>query len=728
MSRESGRRRKYVYKAVSKSPFKVGRGNPLPFGSTVTNEGVNFALFSRHAIRVSLVLFDCDLKILEEIKLSPKINKTGDVWHILVYRLDPDICYGYYVDGPFDPNGAGHRFNSDILLLDPYAHALTSRRKWGEDSNDSVEVKNHLKRACSIDSDDIAWGNDKPLNIPLQDSIIYELHVRGYTIDESSGVEHPGTYKGLIEKIPYLKELGITAVELMPVTEFDENEGYFSNPDTGEQLRNYWGYSPIAFFAPKAAYAANLEHKAQLKEFAEMVKTFHKANIEVILDVVFNHTAEGGDRGHTLSFKGLDNTIYYMLEPHNKDYMNYSGCGNTMNCNHPIVRNLIIDCLHFWVTEMHVDGFRFDLASILGRDQNGNVLSNPPLIEKIAEDPILANTKIIAEAWDAAGLYQVGSFYKSRWAEWNGKFRDDIRRFIRGDMSMIASLATRFAGSSDLYHNSGRRPYHSINFITSHDGFTLMDLVSYAHKHNRTNGEDNRDGTNDNFSVNCGVEGHTDNESIINMRLRLIKSFTALLLLSQGVPMILAGDEIGRTQHGNNNAYCQDNKISWVEWTMAEKNHHLLRFFKLLIRYRRLHPIFRRGHFFVGEETEGSKLKDITWMGLHLDKHSWEKDAKCLSILLNGMAISGKQKDDDFFFMINGDNNSHDYSIPEPPSGKKWLRIIDTHLPSPEDIQPEDTAIEISPAQKYNVKDKTIVVLISKPQYYSQIRQAITEK
>jgi glycogen operon protein len=347
------------------------------------------------------------------------------------------------------------------------------------------------------------------------------------------------------------------------------------------------------------------------------------------------------------------------------------------------------------------------------------------LIERIAGDPILANTKIIAEAWDAAGLYQVGSFYKSRWAEWNGRFRDDIRRYMRGDMGMISALATRFSGSSDLYRNSGRRPYHSINFITSHDGFTLIDLVSYNHKHNMANGEDNRDGTNDNFSWNCGAEGTTDNQGIMNLRWQLIKNYATLLLLSQGVPMIMAGDEFGRTQRGNNNAYCQDNKVSWVDWTLAEKNKHLLRFFQLLIHYRRLHPVFRRGHFFVGEETGQSQLKDITWYGINLDKHKWEKDAKCLSVLLNGMAITGKQKDDDFFLMINGDQHSHDYSIPEPSSGKKWLRIIDTHLPSPDDIQPEHSAIEISSGQKYHVKDRTIVVLISKPQYYSQIREAV---
>ncbi|RMD52954.1 MAG: glycogen debranching enzyme GlgX, partial [Nitrospirae bacterium] len=498
-------------------------------------------------------------------------------------------------DGPYDPRGAGHRFNRDIVLVDPYTQALTDSHKWGDNENELIhsEVENYLKRASCVVVDDFDWQGDKPLNIPLQNSIIYELHVRGYTVHTSSGVKHPGTFKGLIEKIPYLKSLGITAVELMPIAEFNENDNYFRNPFTGEKLKNFWGYSTIAFFAPKASYASAKKDGAQIREFKELVREFHKAGIEVILDVVFNHTAEGGEKGPVFSFKGLDNSIYYILSPEDKEYMNFSGCGNTINCNHPIVRNFIIDCLRYWVIEMHVDGFRFDLASILGRDRNGNILSNPPIIERIAEDPILSKTKLIAEAWDAAGLYQVGSFYGSRWAEWNGKFRDDVRKFISGYPGTLSALATRFAGSADLYRDSGRRPYHSINFVTSHDGFTLYDLVSYNKKHNYANGEDNRDGMDENFSWNCGVEGETEDLNIMNLRWRQIKNYATILLLSQGVPMILAGDEFGRTQKGNNNAYCQDNEISWVNWELAEKNNHLLRFFKYLIILRRLHPVFR---------------------------------------------------------------------------------------------------------------------------------------
>jgi len=397
-------------------------------------------------------------------------------------------------------------------------------------------------------------GKVDPLGHPLADTIIYELHVRGFTQHPSAGVANPGTFKGLSEKIPYLKELGITAIELMPVTEFNENETVFTHPDTGERLKNFWGYSPLSFFAPKSAYSS--DPKAPLAEFRDMVKAMHRADIEVILDIVYNHTAEGGGDGPTTSFRGIDNTIYYLLDPWTRAYLNFSGCGNTCNCNHPVVRSLIMDALRWWVVHMHVDGFRFDLASILGRDQEGHVLANPPVVEMIAEDPILADSKIIAEAWDAAGLYQVGSFSDHRrWAEWNGRFRDDVRAFMCGHPGRVPALATRIAGSSDLYQDDGRRPYNSINFITSHDGFTLEDLVSYNHKHNRINGENNRDGDNNNLSWNSGEEGKTENAEILQLRGRRIRTMAVILLLSQGVPMLVAGDEFGRSQKGNNNAW-----------------------------------------------------------------------------------------------------------------------------------------------------------------------------
>jgi isoamylase len=564
---------------MAEEKFITSAGFALPMGAFLKPKGVNFAVFTRHAETVTLVLFRSGTeKPCAEIPLDPNVNRTGHIWHILVHGLDPNLRYGYRMSGPCDPKGAGHYFSPKNLLLDPYAKALTGGSQWGVHycRDGLCSPLSSFQRRCCIVGNEFDWEGDRPLNIPLEKSIIYELHVRGFTRHASSGVPHPGTYQGLVEKIPYLKKLGITAVELLPVAEFNELELTNHNPFTGEKLKNFWGYSPLAFFAPKAAYAVNGRNGNQVREFKEMVKALHRAGIEVILDVVFNHTAEGGSDGPVISFRGLDNIIYYLLDPRSREYLNFSGCGNTVNCNHPLVRHLIMDCLRYWVMEMHVDGFRFDLASILGRDQQGNVLSNPPMVEKIAEDPILAHTKIIAEAWDAAGLYQVGSFSTNRrWAEWNGRFRDDVRRFLCGHEGMVAALATRIGGSADLYQDDGRRPHNSINFITSHDGFTLYDQVSYNEKHNLANGEGNRDGCNNNLSWNSGSEGPTDDEAINELRLRRIKTFAAILMLSQGVPMLMAGDEFGRTQRGNNNAYCQDNETSWLDWELAEKNHGL---------------------------------------------------------------------------------------------------------------------------------------------------------
>ncbi len=449
------------------------------------------------------------------------------------------------------------------------------------------------------------WGDDAPPLTPLEDSVVYELHVRGFTCHASSGVAHPGTYLGLVEKIPYLKWLGVTAVELMPVFEWDECDCPFTNPETGEKLTNFWGYNPIAFAAPKAAFAAGAARYQQTREFREMVRAFHAAGIEVILDVVFNHTGEGDDRGRTFSFRGLDNELYYLLDEHGR-YLNYSGVGNTVNCNHPVVRDLLMTCLRYWVGDMHVDGFRFDLASILGRDRRGNVMVEPPVIESITEDGVLADTKLIAEPWDAAGLYQVGRFpFGRRWSEWNGQYRDDVRRFWRGDAGVSAALASRICGSSDIYQWSGRLPRHTVNFVTCHDGFTLHDLVSYDRKHNEANGEGNRDGWDVNHSWNCGVEGETTDPAVLALRRRQAKNLMATLMLSQGVPMLLAGDEFLRTQRGNNNAWCQDNDISWVNWKLAEENADFLRFTRELIWLRKRHPALRRRRFFAGEIRRG---------------------------------------------------------------------------------------------------------------------------
>ncbi|MEJ2034003.1 MAG: glycogen debranching protein GlgX [Deltaproteobacteria bacterium] len=576
------------------------------------------------------------------------------------------------------------------MLLDPYARALHGGSTWGKATfrRDPDHPDARFLRRCCIADEEFDWEGDRPLNIPLKDSIIYELHVRGFTAHPSAGVAHPGTYSGLTEKIPYLKELGITAVELLPVAEFNENENVNIDPVTGTPLKNFWGYSPLAFFAPKASYAAEGRNGRQVREFKEMVKAFHRAGIEVILDVVFNHTAEGGSDGPVISFRGLDNTIYYLLAPETREYLNFSGCGNTMNCNHPLVRSLITDCLHYWVTEMHVDGFRFDLASILGRDREGKLLANPPVVERIAEDPVLARTKIIAEAWDAAGLYQVGSFStSSRWAEWNGRYRDDVRAFMAGHEGGVSALATRIAGSSDLYGHGGRRPCNSINYVTAHDGFTLYDLVSYNRKDTLRNGEDNRDGSDYNLSWNSGAEGETAEPEIKRLRCRRLRTFAVILFLSQGVPMFVAGDEFGRSQQGNNNAYCQDNEISWLDWDLTARNADLLRFFRLLIGLRRKHPVFRRADFF----TAGTaKEPEISWHGVNGSPVDWGPTAKTLAFWLRGTAAPGNDNHD-FYVMLNGHLASMRFQVP-PSLGNRWRLVIDTGAAPPQDIFPEEEA------------------------------------
>ncbi|MBU0482927.1 MAG: glycogen debranching protein GlgX [Proteobacteria bacterium] len=694
--------------------YSFSPGSPLSLGATIMADGVNFAVFSRHAEEVALLLFRSgEGAKIAEINLDPDECRTGDLWHILVHGLDPNIRYGFRVAGPYDPNGRGHFFASEHLLLDPYAKALTGSSQWNKSyiRRGAKSQENQFHRRCCIVDDHFDWGKDRPLNIPLKDSIIYELHVRGYTRHASSGVEHPGTYAGIVEKIPYLKELGVTAVELLPVTEFNENEIVNINPENGKKLLNFWGYSPLAFFAPKASYAVNGRDGNQVREFKEMVKALHQAGIEVILDIVFNHTAEGGSDGPVISFRGLDNTIYYLLDSVSRDYLNFSGCGNTLNCNHPLVRSLIMDCLRYWVVEMHVDGFRFDLASILGRAPDGKVLSNPPMVEQIAEDPVLAHTKIIAEAWDAAGLYQVGSFSSHRrWAEWNGKFRDDVRSFMAGHQDTIAKLATRMSGSADLYQRHELRPFNSINFITSHDGFTLYDLVSYNHKHNLANGEKNCDGDNVNLSWNSGVEGDTDDQQIMAVRWRRIRTLAVILFLSQGTPMLVAGDELGRSQKGNNNAYCQDNEISWLDWRLVEKNGDLLRFFRLLISLRKNHPVFRRADFFPNHDDVARQ--EVRWQSLIAGEQDWSAECKTLAFFLDGGAMA-ETPDDDFFVLLNGELKPRLFEVPKPVSGKKWYRIIDTWIAAPLDIVPDHEAQPVSKSE-VSVGAMSVVVLLSR--------------
>jgi len=700
---------------MKKQLRQTSAGHPLPLGSSRRPEGVNFAVFSRHAHSVSLVLFESGSEDAKEIiPLHPQINRTGDIWHILLHDLDNNLRYGYRMSGPFDPTGEGHFFREEKVLIDPYAKALTGGSDWGTpySRRGLTAPASTFQRRCCIIDEEFDWEGDRPLNIPLKETIIYEMHVRGFTRHDSSGVAHPGTYQGIVEKIPYLKKLGITAIELLPVTEFNEHEVINTNPLTGEKLKNFWGYSPISFFAPKAAYAVNGRNGNQVREFKEMVKALHRAGIEVILDVVFNHTAEGGSDGPIISFRGLDNVIYYLLDPRTKEYLNFSGCGNTVNCNHPLVRHLIMDCLRYWVMEMHVDGFRFDLASVLGRDQQGNVLSNPPMVEKIAEDPILAHTKIIAEAWDAAGLYQVGSFSTNkRWAEWNGKFRDDVRRFLCGHQGSVADLATRIAGSADLYQGNGRKPCNSINFVTSHDGFTLYDQVSYNVKHNQANGEDNRDGCDNNISWNSGSEGPTQDRTIQRLRRRRIKTFGSILMLSQGVPMLVAGDEFGRTQQGNNNAYCQDNEISWLNWDLAKQNHGQLRFFTQLIALRKRHPVFHRSDFF--SDFPAEEHKEIEWHSTTPGKADWSATAKMLAFTLHG-SRKGKRFDDDFFVMLNGGHTPEKFLIPAPPPGRLWHKLLDSAATSPHDLFSEKKAPPVSGAS-ITVESLSVIAFISKP-------------
>ncbi|HEY7159691.1 MAG TPA: glycogen debranching protein GlgX, partial [Acidobacteriota bacterium] len=603
-------------------------------------------------------------------------------WHIFVEGIDEGQIYAFRVDGPFDPY-QGNRFNRNKILIEPYSRGVVYSKNYSRD--EAIHPHSNVGSAMKslvVDASKYDWEGVTSPNVPMTDTIIYEMHVRGFTKHPSSNVKNPGTFDALIEKIPYLQELGITTVEFLPVHEFDPTEWNKINPETGEKNTNYWGYNTIGFFAPhRRYYKENWDGMAYTTRFRDMIKAFHRAGLEVVLDVVFNHTGEGDERGPTLSFRGLENSVYYLLDRSDKrKYANYSGCGNTMNCNHPIVRRMILDSLRYWVQVMNVDGFRFDLASILSRDEKGEPMENPPLLWEIESDPVLQKTKIIAEAWDAAGLYQVGNFPGERWAEWNGKYRDDVRRFVRGDSGMISTLASRIAGSADLYERLGREPHQSINYITCHDGFTMNDLVSYNYKHNLANGENNRDGSNDNYSFNFGVEGPTDANEINNLRRRQIRNFIAILMLSQGTPMLLAGDEFRRTQRGNNNAYCQDNEISWVDWSLLEKERELFRFFREMIRFRKAHSILRRRDYFWGER-DSRGWSEITWHGIKLNQPDWGYDSHSLAFTLSGFG-----KENDIHTMINEWTSPLEFELPNLGKGQYWYRSVDTSLASPDDI------------------------------------------
>jgi len=667
---------------------EVRTGTPLPWGAHQRGDGVNFALFSRHATRVRLEFYQNpdDDSAFRTIDLDPVRHRTGDVWHVWVRGIPPGQLYGYRIDGPYQPE-EGHRFNPHKLLLDPFARAIAGVRDWNFRAARGYDSSSNLAdlSISTVDNSGVApkcvfmdhyfdWEGDLPLKRPLSDTVIYETHVRGFTIHPRSGVAYAGTFRGLVEKIPYLQDLGVTAIELMPVLEFNENESTRLNPRTRERLKNYWGYDPVAFLAPKESYGIQGSPGRQTLEFRQMVKTFHRAGIEVILDIVLNHTAEGNETGPTICLRGTENSVFYMLENNRRYYKNFSGVGNTLNANHPVVREYVINVLRHWVMRTHVDGFRFDLASVLGRDQQGNILRNAPLLESIAEDPILRDVKLIAEAWDAGGAYQVGSFSECRWAEWNGRFRDDVRRFWRGDAGMMGQFAQRICGSSDLYQGSGKGPASSLNFVTSHDGFTLNDLVCYAQKHNEENGEYNQDGTDANYSDNCGVEGPSESPSVEGLRNRLIKTFLLSLFVSRGVPMLLGGDEFRRTQRGNNNAYCQDNEVSWFDWSLLERHKEIHRFTREMMVFRRAHAVLRKDVFYTDA--------DIKWFGPQGATPDWtDPRQKSFACLILG------QSEPDLFLMFNAGLDAVDFAIPALQH-RIWRVAVDTSRAAPEDVYP----------------------------------------
>jgi glycogen operon protein len=678
----------------------VGRSSPL--GVTVVEGGVNFCLYSRSAASVELVFFDREDDAVPSrvVRIDPVTNRSYHYWHVFVPRISPGQIYGYRVDGLSAP-ARGLRFDPDKILLDPYSRGVVVPERYDREAatrpgdNAATAMKSVVVEPGAYD-----WEGDLPLRRPSARTIIYEMHVPGFTRHPSSGVgkKTRGTYAGLVEKIPYLRDLGITAVELLPVFAFDAQA-------CPPGLVNYWGYQPVSFFAPHPAYGSRRDALGPVDEFRDMVKALHRAGIEVILDVVFNHTAEGGADGPTQCFRGIDNPTYYILEQGGARYADYTGCGNTLNGNHPIVRRMIVDSLRYWVEEMHVDGFRFDLASILARDANGRPMANPPVLWDIESDPVLAGTKLIAEAWDAAGLYQVGSFVGDAWKEWNGRFRDDVRDFFRGESSSVRRVADRLLGSPEVYGHKGREVEQSINFVTCHDGFTLNDLVSYNTKRNQANGEDNRDGANDNRSWNCGTEGPTDDPEVERLRNRQVKNHLATTFLALGVPMILMGDEVRRTQQGNNNAYCHDDPATWLDWTLLEKHAELHRFVTLLAA--------RRSHRDVEHELRRISLNGFLrgaskgWHGVKLHQPDWGDSS-------HSIALGGEHHREGLFFhlILNAYWEPLAFELPDLGEGRPWRRWIDTALDSPHDIVPWQSATTVS-GHSYQVEARSVVMLFA---------------
>jgi glycogen operon protein len=675
-------------------------------GTTILEEGVNFGLFSRHATKVTLELFKeaKDTFPIFSYDLDPAKNRTGDTWHVCVQGVTEGLYYGWRVDGPYKPQ-EGHRFDYKKLLLDPYGKCITPKDLVPED----------FRKCCIINPLKLLnWEDDNTPNISLKDMIIYEMHVKLFTMNSNSGVKHPGTYRGIIEKLEYLKELGITTIELLPIFDFDADDIATINPYTGEHLKNIWGYNPIGFFSPTSLYMSTPRDPGalignHLLEFRELVKEIHNAGMEVILDVVFNHTGEGNENGPVISLKGLDNSIYYLLSKNNKEqYCNYSGTGNTINASHSVVKDLIIDSLRYWYEFMNVDGFRFDLAAILGRDLNGNWIGDLSLLKDIADDSVLSGAKLIAEGWDAAGGYFLGEF-PCGWAEWNGKFRDTIRQFIKGDLGQVKNLSQCIMGSPDIFKKQGKSPFLSINYVTCHDGFTLWDLVSYDEKHNLSNGEHNWDGDNNNNSWNHGVEGETDNPDINELRKRQMKNMVTLLFISQGVPMILMGDEMGKTQAGNNNAYCQDNEINWVDWDRIKKFQDIYSFIKSMISFRKKHKVLKRQVFFTGTDIDGNSYTDISWHGVKVGAPDWSYSSRSLAFMLDGGDIDGKENDEMIYCAFNSYFEDLTFELPYV-LGKKWYRVVDTT-----DIENSFLEIpELITNRFYKVKARSCIVLIGK--------------
>ena len=660
----------------------ISEGRPQPLGATIYQNGMNFALFSEHAKKVTLCFLDVHTKeILEEIPFDFETNRTGFIWHLFIENLPLPLLYAYRVDGS---HKSPFFYHAVTLLSDPYAKVLDVSQEWGK--REFHHPLGLLNEELTFD-----WEGDSFPRISSKDLIIYEMHVRSFTKDESSKVAHPGTFLGIIEKIPYLLDLGINAVELMPIQEFNECSYTRHNPTTKEHLFNYWGYSSINFFSPMNRYAVGKEHGSAILEFKTLVRALHKNGIEVILDVVFNHTGEKKHMGDAYSFIGIDRPVYYMLTPEGKD-QNFTGCGNTVNVNHPVTRQFIRECLHYWVLEMHVDGFRFDLASVMNRDMAGNLLDSSPLIEELSLDPILADTKLIAEPWDAAGAYQVGGFYhqRKRWSEWNGKYRDSVRSFIKGDYHSKKEFANRLCGSQDLF--PGRDATASLNFITCHDGFTLKDLVSYNEKHNLANGENNQDGNSNNISWNCGVEGETDDPKIHQMRERQMKNFIVALMISRGIPMLLMGDEYGHSRQGNNNTWCQDNKLNYFLWNEPTS---FYRFVKKMIQFRINDPLLHKENFYQDQE--------IFWHGIKPDDASWDKEKAIIVFSLLNV-----RNEKHLYVAFNATSEVITFNLPELTEGKKWCRMVDTFLETPNDFNEDDVCLT---GYEYTIHEYSSIIM-----------------